>query len=104
MPIEKLGKYYTQGVVKYEPELRFTPTGKAICNFTILDGDGNLIRIVTWEDVAEYCNQFLQVGNRVLVDGQLQVRSWETQEGETKSVREVVGYKVVKVREVPNDD
>ena len=67
-----------------DPELRYTPNGKAVTNFSIAtnrqwtNGDGNPVketvwfRISAWGKQAETCNQYLRKGNKVLVEGRLQ--------------------------------
>lgn len=89
------------GNLTRDPELRFTPSGAAVATFTIAtnrtyvtDGekreDVDYHRCVAWNKLAELCEQLLKKGNRVFVSGRLQNRSWETQDGQTKQITEIV--------------
>ena len=82
------------------PELRFTPSGAPVANFSVAvtprvkDGDGwrdgetSFLRCTAWRSLAENLAE-LAKGTRVLVQGRLTQRSWETAEGEKRSVVEV---------------
>lgn len=86
-----------------DPELRFTAQGVAVANFRIAvnrrtkdatsgewkDGETSFFRINCWRQLAENAAESLTRGTRVLVSGWLKLRSWETQEGEKRSVIEV---------------
>src|SRR5918992_524454 len=90
------------GNITDDPELRFTPSGAAVANFTVAvnrryknqDGqwedklDG-FFRCNCWRDMAENVAESLQKGSRVVVVGRLQQRSWEDQEGNRRSAVEV---------------
>jgi single-strand DNA-binding protein len=83
------------------PELRFTPNGAAVTSFTVAvtprvkegdgwrDGDTSFYRCTAWRSLAEHLADSLAKGDRILVYGRLQQRSWETPEGERRSVVEV---------------
>jgi single-strand DNA-binding protein len=83
------------------PELRFTPQGTAVAGFRLAvtprlrDGDGwrdgetSFFRVNVWRDLAEHVAESLSKGDRALVVGRLKLRSWETPEGEKRSVTEV---------------
>src|SRR6476661_7188156 len=86
-----------------DPELRFTPSGAAVANFTVAstprfldkatnewkDGDALFLRCSIWRQSAEYVAESLQRGMRVIVTGRLRQRSYETKEGEKRTVYEV---------------
>jgi single-strand DNA-binding protein len=84
-----------------DPELRFTPSGVAVANFRVAvtprvkdgdswrDGEASFYRVVAWRGMAENAAESLRKGNRVMVQGQLRQNSWETPEGEKRSVVEV---------------
>jgi single-strand DNA-binding protein len=86
-----------------DPELRFTSQGAAVANFRIAvsrrvrdpqtnewrDGDTSFFRVNCWRQLAENVAETLQRGMRVVVTGSLKMRSWETQEGEKRTVVEV---------------
>ena len=88
------------GNLTEHPELRFTANGAAVANFTVAvtprvkDGDGwrdgetSFFRCAAWRTLAEHVAE-LAKGDRVLVYGTLRQRSWETPEGERRSVVEV---------------
>ena len=84
-----------------DPEVRFTPQGTTVASFRLAvtprvkDGDGwkdgetGFFRINAWRDLAEHAADSLSKGDRALVLGRLKTRSWETAEGERRSVVEV---------------
>jgi single-strand DNA-binding protein len=84
-----------------DPELRFTPNGTAVANFRLAvtarikdnegwrDGDTSYFRINVWRQLAEHTADSLAKGDRAVVIGRLRSRSWETPEGERRSVVEV---------------
>jgi single-strand DNA-binding protein len=89
-----------------DPEVSFTPNGAAVCNFRVAvtarikdgegwrDGDTSFYRITAWRQLAEHVGDSLAKGNRVIVVGQLRARSWETPEGERRTVVEVQAEEV----------
>ena len=90
------------GNLTRDPELRYTPSGAAVCTFSVAtnrsytSADGTkkeeteFIRIVSWNKLAELCSQLLAKGRKVYVEGRLQTRSWETPDGQSKQTTEVV--------------
>jgi len=86
-----------------DPELRFTPSGAAVANFTIAstprtydrqtnewkDGDALFLRCSIWRQAAENVAESLQRGMRVVAQGRLKQRSFETREGEKRTVVEM---------------
>jgi single-strand DNA-binding protein len=89
-----------------DPEVTFTPNGAAVCNFRLAvtpriregegwkDGETSFFRITAWRQLAEHVGDSLSKGDRVIVLGQLRARSWETPEGERRSVVEVTAEEV----------
>jgi single-strand DNA-binding protein len=90
------------GNLTEDPELRFTPNGAPVCNFRVAvtprrpdgkggweNGDTSFYQVVAWRSLAENVAESLGKGARVLVYGTLRPRSWETPEGERRSVVEV---------------
>jgi single-strand DNA-binding protein len=83
------------------PELRFTPNGAAVANFRVAvtprvregdtwkDGDTSFFRVNAWRQLAENATDSLSKGDRVIVVGRLKTRSWETDQGERRTVVEV---------------
>jgi len=85
-----------------EPEMRFTPAGKPVASFSVAVHykfgefeSTEWFNIVTWNKLAETCNQYLQKGQQVFVEGRLQTRSWEDTEGVKHYKTEVVANKVL---------
>src|SRR4051812_42385562 len=86
-----------------DPELRFTPSGAAVANFTVAstprafdrqsnewkDQETLFMRCSVWREAAENIAESLQRGNRVIVTGRLKSRSYETKEGEKRTVLEL---------------
>ena len=86
-----------------DPELRFTPSGQPVAKFRIAstprfydkqaaewkDGDTLFLTVNVWRQQAENVAESLTRGTRVVVVGRLQMRSWETQEGEKRTVVEI---------------
>ena len=91
------------GNLTADPELRFTPSGAAVANFTVAstprkfdrqtnewkDGDTLFMRCSIWRDAAENVAESFNRGDRVIVQGRLTQRSYETKEGEKRSVVEL---------------
>jgi single-strand DNA-binding protein len=91
------------GNLTADPELRFTPSGAAVSNFTIAstprtydkqaqewrDGDALFLRCSVWRDAAEHVAESLTKGTRVIAQGRLRQRSFETKEGEKRTVVEL---------------
>ena len=91
------------GNLTADPELRFTPSGAAVANFTVAstprildrqsgewkDGEALFMRCNIWREAAENVAESLSRGSRVIVTGRLKQRSYETREGEKRTVVEV---------------
>ena len=91
------------GNLTADPELRFTPSGAAVANFTVAstprmmdrqtnewkDGDPLFMRCSIWREAAENVAESLTRGSRVIVTGRLKQRSYETREGEKRTVVEL---------------
>src|SRR6478735_6123721 len=91
------------GNITGDPELRFTPSGAAVANFTVAstprafdrqsnewkDGETLFMRCSVWRDAAENVAESLGRGTRVIVSGRLKSRSYETKEGEKRTVVEM---------------
>lgn len=92
------------GRLTKDPELRYTQSGKAVCAFTLavdrpyLANNGNreadFINIVVWNKTAENCAQYLAKGKLAAVDGRLQIRSYDGQDGQRRYVTEVIADNV----------
>ncbi|OLT19541.1 single-stranded DNA-binding protein [Ornithinimicrobium sp. CNJ-824] len=91
------------GNLTADPELRFTPSGAAVANFTVAstprqfdrqanefkDGETLFMRCSVWREAAENASESLSKGMRVIVTGRLVSRSWQTNEGENRTVMEM---------------
>ncbi len=89
------------GTLTADPELRFTPSGAAVSNFTVAsnprffkdgewkDGDPIFMRCNIWRDAAEHVAESFTRGMRVIVSGRMKQRSYETKEGEKRTVMEL---------------
>lgn len=90
-----------------DPEVRFTPGGQAVSNFSIATTDrwknkqsGNFEErtewhnIVAWGKLAELCKEYLSKGRQVYIEGRLQTRSWDDKEGKKRYTTEVVAQVV----------
>jgi len=91
------------GNLTADPELRFTPSGAAVANFTVAstprtfdknsnewkDGEALFLRCSVWRQAAENVAESLQRGTAVIVQGRLKQRSYETKEGEKRTVYEL---------------
>ena len=87
-----------------DPEVRYTQGGKAVASFNLAVnrfGGGSaqkesadFIPIVAWEKLAEICGNNLTKGSQILVEGRLQIRSYETQDGQKRRVSEVVAQSI----------
>jgi single-strand DNA-binding protein len=93
------------GNLTRDPEVRYTPQGTSVCNFRLAvnhkykQGDEakketTFIDIVVFGKQADTCGQYLNKGSGVLVEGRLQERRWETEEGKQRSKYEVVAQSV----------
>jgi single-strand DNA-binding protein len=92
-----------------DPEMRYTPSGVAVTNFRVAvnrrsrrSDDGGEAReetdwftVVAWRELGEICNQYLRKGSRVYLEGRLQTRSWETQEGQKRYATEIVANDMI---------
>lgn len=90
------------GNLTRDPELRYTPQGTAVATFSVAtnrqwkteSGDtkdsAEFHRVVAWDKLAEICGKMLKKGVRVYVEGRLQTRNWQGQDGAQRSTTEIV--------------
>ena len=89
------------GNLTRDPELRYTPNGAAVCTFGVATNrtyvsegekkeEVDFHRLVSWNKLAELCNQLLKKGHRVFISGRLQTRSWEGADGTQRQTTEIV--------------
>jgi len=105
--IASLNKIMLIGNVGSDPEMRYTPNGKAVTSFRMatnyryIGSDGERkeetewFRVSVWGKQAESCNQFLSKGRRVYVEGRLHSRNWEGQDGQMRTSLEVSANRVI---------
>ena len=101
-----LNKVFLVGNLTRDPELRYTPQGTAVVNLRIAvnspykDKNGEakqdtcFINVVAWGQMAEVCNQYLQKGRAVFVEGRLQSRSWQDNQGNKRNTIDVRASRV----------
>lgn len=99
-----LNRIVLVGRLTRDPELRYTPSGTPTAGFTLAvdrpfanqqgEKETDFIDIVTWRKLAEMCGQYLAKGRLVALEGRLQIRSYETKEGQKRKVAEVVADNV----------
>ena len=97
-----INKVILIGNLGSDPELRFTPSGVQVANFSLAtteswtDKSGERQeraewhRIVLWRRLAEVAGQYLKKGSKIYIEGKLQTRSWEDQNGQKRYTTEVV--------------
>ncbi len=102
-----LNKIMIIGNLGKEPEMRFTPSGNPVTSFSVAtnrvyntqDGERKeeteWFTVVTWNRLAENCNQFLTKGQQVYVEGRLRTRTWEGQDGQKRTSVEIVASNVI---------
>ncbi|MFH1519057.1 MAG: single-stranded DNA-binding protein [Candidatus Omnitrophota bacterium] len=102
----ELNKVLLIGNLTRDPELRYTPQGTAVAtlgmalNSSFKDKSGQMqrdtcfVNVVVWAHLAEVCNQYLQKGKPIFVEGRLKSRSWQNNEGKNRNVLEVVANRV----------
>lgn len=102
MAARSLNKAQLIGNLTRDPELRYTPAGTAVCSFGLATNrswtteagekkeDTEFHRIVAWNKLAELCSQLLTKGRKVYVEGRLQTRSWQGQDGNQRQTTEIV--------------
>lgn len=97
-----MNKVILLGRLGKEPELKYTASGDAVCNFSIATGkswkdkDGNKKdktewhSLVSWKKQAEIINQYFKKGDMILIEGELQTRSWDDKEGKKQYKTEIL--------------
>ena len=104
--MSSVNKAIVLGRLGGDPELKYTPSGQAVCNFTVATSESykdksgvkqektEWHRIVVWGKVAESCNTYLGKGSEVYLEGGIQTRSWENKEGVKQYTTEIVARTV----------
>jgi len=102
MSSRSLNKVQLIGNLTRDPELRYTPTGAAVCTIGLATNrtwttesgekkeETEFHRVVAWNKLAELCSQLLAKGRKIYVEGRLRTNSWTAQDGTQRSTTEVV--------------
>jgi single-strand DNA-binding protein len=102
-----LNKVMIIGYLGRNPEMRYTPSGRPVTNFSVAvsrswktaagerHSETEWFTIVAWGKLAETCNQYLFKGSRVYIEGRLQTRHWEDADGNRRTAVEVVANEMI---------
>jgi single-strand DNA-binding protein len=102
-----VNKVILVGNLGADPTLRYTPNGTAVANFSLATSERftnkageketrtEWHRVVAWAKLAEICNEYLKKGKQVYIEGRLQTRSWDDQNGNKKYTTEVIAQNMV---------
>lgn len=97
-----VNKVILLGRLGQDPELKYTPSGASVCNFSLATSEAwtdknsgqkqertEWHRVVVWGKLAELCNQYLAKGRMAFVEGRLQTRSWDDKDGNKRYTTEI---------------
>lgn len=97
-----VNKVIILGRLGQDPELKYTPNGAAVCNFSVATSETwndknsgqkqektEWHRVVVWGKLAELCGQYLSKGRQAFVEGKLQTRSWDDKDGSKRYATEI---------------
>jgi single-strand DNA-binding protein len=102
-----LNKVMIIGHLGREPEMRYTPSGRPVTTFSIAtsrswntsDGERKThtewFNVVAWGSLAEICNQYLNKGQQVYIEGRFQTRRWDDENGNRRTAVEVVAKEMI---------
>ncbi len=102
-----LNKVMIIGNLGRDPEMRYTPSGKPVTTFSVAtsrtwstsDGEKReeteWFNVVAWSSLAEICKQYLTKGQQVYIEGRLQTRHWDDQEGNKHTSVEIVANEMI---------
>jgi len=108
-----LNKVMIIGHLGRDPELRYTPSGRPVVSFSVAATRGwtnangerreetEWFNVVAWGSLAEICKQHLRKGQQVYIEGRLQTRGWEDQEGRKHYRTEVVAQEMIMLGGAP---
>ncbi|MEA3350227.1 MAG: single-stranded DNA-binding protein [Chloroflexota bacterium] len=111
-----LNKVMVIGNLGRDPEMRYTPSGRPVTNFSVAtnrswttkDGENQTetewFNIVAWGKLAEICNQYLVKGRQVYIEGRLQTRNWEDAQGTRHTSVEVVANEMIMLGSRPSEE
>lgn len=110
-----LNKVMVIGYLGRDPEMRFTPSGKSVTNFSVACNrswknaesekitETEWFNVLAWGSLAETSKQFLKKGSLVYVEGRLQSRSWQDKEGRPHKSVEIVAQDIIALSSPSND-
>lgn len=102
-----LNKIMVIGNLGGDPEMRYTPQGIAVTNFSIAvnhyfnnasgerQTETQWFRVEAWRQLAELCNQYLSKGRRAYVEGRFRSRTWQGNDGQSRQTNEIVASQVL---------
>jgi single-strand DNA-binding protein len=102
-----VNKVILVGNLGSDPQLRYTPQGTAVANFSVAttekftnkngerESRTEWHRVVAWSKLAEICGQYLKKGKQVYIEGRIQTRQWDDKDGNKRSSTEVVATNMV---------
>jgi single-strand DNA-binding protein len=102
-----LNKVMIIGNLGRDPEMRYTPSGKPVTTFSVATSrswntsegekreETEWFNVVAWSSLAEICKQFLTKGQQVYIEGRLQTRHWDDQEGNKHTSVEIVANEMI---------
>ena len=111
-----LNKAMIIGNLGRDPEMRYTPSGQAVTQFTVAvnrnykDAAGEWqeetewFRVVAWGPTGERAAEYLRKGNKVFVEGRMQTRQWEGQDGQKRYTTELIADRVQNLERRPRED
>lgn len=101
-----VNKVILLGRLGQDPEVKYTPSGQTVCNFSLATSESwtdkngqkqektEWHRVVVWGKLADLCNQYLNKGRQVFVEGKLQTRSWDDKSGNKRYTTEITANTV----------
>jgi single-strand DNA-binding protein len=102
-----LNKVMIIGNLGRDPEMRYTPSGKPVTTFSVATSrtwntsegekrdETEWFNVVAWSSLAEICKQYLSKGQQVYIEGRLQTRHWDDQEGNKHTSVEIVANEMI---------
>ncbi len=102
MSSRSLNKVQLIGNLTRDPELRYTPTGAAVCTIGLATNrywttesgekkeETEFHRVVAWNKLAELCSQLLVKGRKIYIEGRLRTNTWQTADGQPRTTTEIV--------------
>ena len=102
-----LNKVMIIGNLGRDPEMRYTPSGRPVTTFSVAtsrtwntsEGEKHVetewFNVVAWSNLAEICKQYLTKGQQVYIEGRLQTRHWDDQEGKKHTSVEIVANEMI---------